>query len=303
MKIMVTGATGFIGTHLCRFLLACNHDVIGLGRSPGKSRIDHGRFRFVEADPTRPGEWQKSLSGIDAVVNLAGRSIFGRWTGAIKSEIRESRILTTRNTVKGLPSGSRTTLISASGVGFYGNRGDEVLTEDSPAGQDFLAGLSVDWEREALAASKKGARVVVMRLGVVLGKGGGAMAQMIPAFKRFVGGPIGDGRQWFPWIHLDDLSAAVQFMLENPGIRGPVNLCSPNPVRNRDLAAAIGKALNRPALMPAPAFMIRMVFGEFSEVLLGSQRAVPRKLLQQGFSYTHPEIAGAVRAVVQPETA
>jgi uncharacterized protein (TIGR01777 family) len=232
------------------------------------------------------------------VVNLAGRSIFGRWNEAVKTEIRESRILTTRHLVQGLPSGKPVVLISASGVGFYGNRGDEVLTEDAPAGDDYLAGLSKDWEGEALAATAKGARVVLARLGVVLGKGGGAMAQMIPAFKSFLGGPIGNGRQWFPWIHLEDLSAAMLFLLERPEISGPVNLCAPDPVTNRDFAGALGRALKRPAFMPAPAFMVRLALGEFADVLLGSQRAVPKKLQQHHFGFRYPDIQSAVNAVV-----
>jgi uncharacterized protein (TIGR01777 family) len=303
MKLAVTGASGFVGTHLCRFMLGRGHEVIGFGRSAGNNRVAHDAYRFVEADTTRPGAWQSALSEADAVVNLAGRSIFGRWSEAIKAEIRDSRILTTRHAVQAISSGRKTVFISASGVGFYGSRGDDELTEDAPAGADFLSGLSVDWEKEALAAAQKKARVVVMRLGVVLGAGGGAMAQMIPAFRRFAGGPIGDGRQWFPWIHLDDLAAAVDFLLATPDIRGPVNLCAPNPVRNRELAAALGKALNRPAFVPAPAFVLRMLLGEFSEVLLGSQRAVPRRLLQHRFAFKYPDIAGAVQAVIQAEAA
>jgi uncharacterized protein (TIGR01777 family) len=300
MKILVTGASGFIGAHLCASLLSRNHQVIGLGRSAAKSRIVHPRYRFVAADTTRPGPWQQDLSELDAVINLAGKSIFGRWTEAVKNEIRESRILTTRHVAQGLAPGQGTTFISASGVGFYGSRGDDVLTEDDPAGQDFLARLSVDWEGEALIAAEKSARVVLMRLGVVLGEGGGAMAQMIPAFKSFVGGPIGNGRQWFPWIQLEDLTAAVHFLLARPGISGPVNLCAPNPVQNRDLAAALGKALSRPAFMPAPAFVIRLALGEFAQVLLGSQRAVPQKLRQHKFSFRYPDIQAAVQAVIHP---
>jgi uncharacterized protein len=174
-----------------------------------------------------------------------------------------------------------------------------VLTEEAPAGDDFLAGLSKDWEKEALAAAAKGVRVVLTRLGVVLGKGGGAMAQMIPAFKSFVGGPIGNGRQWFPWIHLEDLSAAMLFLLEHPEISGPVNLCAPEPVTNRDLAVALGRALNRPAVMPAPAFMVRLALGQFAEVLLGSQRAVPQKLQQHHFGFRYADIRSALNAVVQ----
>jgi len=298
MKILITGASGFIGTHLTGFLLNRNHQVIGVARSLRDKEFSHPMYRFIAADTTRPGPWQEALADVDAVVNLAGRSIFGRWNAAVKTEIRESRILTTRHVVQGLLSGKPAVLVSASGVGYYGNRDDEVLTEDATAGDDFLARLSVAWEGEALAAAEKGARVVLTRLGVVLGKGGGAMAQMIPAFKSFVGGPVGSGRQWFPWIHLEDLSAAVLFVLERPGISGPVNLCAPGPVTNRDLAGALGRALNRPAFMPAPAFMVRMALGEFADVLLGSQRAVPEKLLQHHFGFRHPDIQSAVNAVV-----
>jgi hypothetical protein len=303
MKILVTGASGFVGSHLCGFLLNANHQVTGLARSERSNRISHPNYRFIPADTTRSGPWQERLAEADAVINLAGRSIFGRWTEAIKSEIHESRILTTRNVVQGLSQGKTTALISASGVGYYGSRGDETLTEEAPAGDDFLARLSVDWESEALAARAKGTRVVLMRLGVVLGRGGGAMAQMIPAFKAFVGGPIGDGRQWFPWIHLHDLSAAVLFMIEHPELEGPVNLCAPHPVSNRTLAEAIGKSLNRPAFMRAPVFMIRMALGEFAEVLLGSQRVVPEKLLKHRFKFHYPEIEAAVNAIAQGEAA
>ena len=299
MKVLVTGASGFVGTHLTGVLLNRNHQVLGLARSLRNKGISDPKYRFIAADTAQPGPWQEALADVDAVVNLAGRSISGRWNEAVKTEIRESRILTTRRVVQGLPPGKPVVLISASGVGFYGNRGDDVLTEEAPAGDDFLARLSKDWEKEALAAAAKGARVVLTRLGVVLGKGGGAMARMIPAFKSFVGGPIGNGRQWFPWIHLEDLSAAMLFLLEHPEISGPVNLCAPEPVTNRDLAVALGRALNRPAVMPAPAFMVRLALGEFADVLLGSQRAVPQKLLQHHFGFRYPEIRSAVKAVAK----
>ena len=298
MKIMVTGASGFIGTHLTGFLLHRNHQVIGLARSLLGKGFSHPEYRFIAADTTQTGVWQEALADVDVVVNLAGRSIFGRWNESVKTEIRESRILTTRHVVEGLPAGKPVVLVSASGAGYYGNRGDEVLTEEAPAGDDFLARLAADWEREAHAAAAKGARVVLVRLGVVLGKGGGAMAQMIPAFKFGLGGPIGSGRQWLPWIHLEDLSAALLFLIDHPEISGPVNLCAPEPVTNRDFASALGRALNRPAFMPAPAVMVRMALGEFAAVLLGSQRAVSQKLLQHGFGFRHPDIRSAIEAVV-----
>ena len=303
MQFLITGASGFVGSHLSEFLLDQNHSVTGVSRKPPARLMQRERFRFVSADTTRPGAWQKAFSDVNAVVNLTGRSIFGRWSESVKTEIRESRILTTRHVAQGLPPGRKgVVLVSASGAGYYGSRGDEILTEDAAAGDDFLAGLAKEWEAEALAAAEKGVRVVVMRLGVVLGPGGGAMAQMIPAFKAFVGGPLGSGRQWFPWIHLHDLLAAVLFLTEHPELSGPVNVCAPHPVPNRDLAAALGQALKRPALVPAPAFMIRMSLGEFAEVLLASQRTVPKKLLEHHFSFKYPDIRSAVNAVVHGES-
>jgi uncharacterized protein (TIGR01777 family) len=235
---------------------------------------------------------------VDAVVNLAGKSIFRRWSKSYKKEIYGSRILTTRNVVDALPTDRSVTLCSASGAGYYGNRGDDLLNEDEKAGDDFLASVSVDWEAEAFKGTDKGVRVAVMRFGVVLGKGGGALAKMIPAFKAFVGGPIGSGTQWFPWMHLTDLMAAMLFIFEHPQVSGPLNFCAPNPVRNRGLAKTLGEVLGRPAIMPAPAFMIRMVLGEFGNVLLDSQHTIPDKLLTYGFEFQYPDIKSAIRAVV-----
>jgi uncharacterized protein len=303
MKILVTGASGFVGSYLIEFLLERSHHLIGLARSQPKEGFSHPNYGFTAADTTLPGSWQEAAADADVVINLAGRSIFGRWNQAVKNEIRESRILTTRHVVQGLHSGKPTVLISASGVGYYGSRGDEVLAEEASAGDDFLAGLSVDWEKEALAAEAKGARVVLTRFGVVLGKGGGAMAQMVPAFKFFLGGPLGSGRQWFPWIHIEDLAEAMLFLIERPEISGPVNLCAPAPVPNREFAAALGRTLKRPAVMPAPAFMVRLALGEFADVLLGSQRAMPQKLLRHHFRFRHPDIRSALDALVHAETA
>jgi uncharacterized protein (TIGR01777 family) len=235
---------------------------------------------------------------VDAVINLAGASIFKRWTQKYKKKIRDSRLLTTRNVVSALPAGKAITFCSASGAGYYGNRFDDVLDEDQPPGDDFLACLSIDWEKEALQAAAKDIRVVTMRFGVVLARNGGALSKMIPAFKAFLGGPMGNGRQWFPWIHLDDLIAALMFIVEQPHISGPFNFCAPEPATNRDLAAALGKFLHRPAVMPAPAFMMRLLLGEFSQVLLASQRTVPRKLLDHGFEFEYPQIEMALEAIL-----
>jgi len=299
MNILITGGSGFVGSNLTKFLLLRGHQVIAIGRSESQHRFDRENYHFVAADTTRKGPWQKELADADAVVNLAGATIFKRWTEKYKKKIYNSRVLTTRNVVEALPSGTTLTLCSASGAGYYGSRGDDVLNEDERPGRDFLAGLSMDWEKEALRASAKGARVAVLRFGVVLGKNGGAMAKLIPAFKLFVGGPLGDGQQWFPWLHLDDLMAAMVFVLEHPEVSGPLNFCAPNPVRNRELAQTLGEVLSRPSFMPAPAFMIRLAMGEFGDVFLGSQRTIPDKLVNHGFSFQYPDIRGAIRAIVE----
>jgi uncharacterized protein (TIGR01777 family) len=299
MKIIITGGSGFVGSNLATFLLSRGHRIIAIGRSVPQHQFDHENYRFVAADTTGRGPWQKELADADAVVNLAGATIFRRWTKKYKKQIYDSRIRTTRNVVEALPSDTNLTLCSASGAGYYGNRKDDILKEDEKAGSDFLAGVSVDWEQEALLASAKGVRVAIMRFGVILGKNGGAMSKMIPPFKMFVGGPLGNGNQWFPWLHLDDLMSAVEFVLDHQEVSGPLNFCGPNPVRNRELAQALGEVLGRPSFMPAPAFMIRLAAGEFGDVFLGSQRTLPDKLLNHGFSFKYPEIRGAIRAILE----
>ena len=232
----------------------------------------------------------------DWIINLAGASIFGRWNAAYKQEIVESRIRSTRNLVIALAGGNRRQLFcSTSAVGYYGPRGDEVLTEESPQDSDFLARLGADWEAEALKARELGLRVVITRFGIVLGRGGGALGQMAPMFRRFLGGPLGSGKQWFSWIHQGDLARAFSFIAEHPEIHGPVNFTAPNPVRNRDLARALGRALRRPAWLPAPGFMIRLAMGELAESLLTGQRVIPKRLLDAGFKFNFPTIEAALK--------
>jgi len=298
MKIFITGGLGFVGSHLTPFLLNRGHHITAVGRAARQDQMVHDNYRYLSADTTRPGNWQAALDDVDAVINLAGKSIFKRWSKKYKKQIYDSRLLTTRNVVSALPAGKSVTLCSASGAGYYGSRADDILDEDQPPGDDFLARVSSDWEKEALQATHKDIRVITMRFGVVLAQNGGALSKMIPAFKAFVGGPMGNGRQWFPWIHLDDLMAALMFIFEHPQITGPLNFCAPDPVINRELAASLGKVLHRPAFMPAPAFMMRLVLGEFSQVLLSSQRTVPRKLLDHGFEFQFPEIGKALEAIL-----
>ncbi|MDP3285026.1 MAG: TIGR01777 family oxidoreductase, partial [Desulfobacterales bacterium] len=232
------------------------------------------------------------------VINLAGRSKFRRWNEKYKKSIYESRILTTRNLVEALPSGREITLCSTSAAGYYGNRGDDILTESEPPGSDFLAVVCRDWEEEAFNAKDKGVRVVAARFGVVLGKGGGALGKMIPAIRFFAGGPVGNGRQWFPWIHIEDLISAMLFVFDNKAVSGPLNFTSPGSVRNTELVKAIAAVLHRPSFMPAPAFLIRIILGEFGSSILASQRVMPERLLKYGFSFRYPDINNAISNIV-----
>ena len=300
MKILMTGGTGFIGPYLTDRLLRHGHQVTVLLRSKEDAQRVPAGASQLRGDPTQRGTWQEAILNHDAVVNLAGASIFSKWTDEHKKAILESRVSTTRNIVEGMAADRRKgiTLFSASAVGYYGFHGDEELAEDSPPGNDFLAGVAVAWEREALKARETGARVVVTRFGIVLGPWGGALGQMIPVFRMFVGGPIGNGRQWFSWIHIEDLAEAFVFLLDHREISGPVNLCSPVPVRNRVLARALGKALHRPSIFPAPAFMIKLILGEFGSVILKGQKVFPRRLLDSGFIFQYPHIDEAIESIV-----
>ncbi len=299
MKIFITGGTGFVGTSLSKRLIAEGHSVTVLTHETKEPALKMHGLSYLQGNPTVQGEWQKAVPGHDVIINLAGASIFSRWTEEQKKILRSSRILTTRNLVDALPQDAKhVTFFSTSAVGYYGFHQDEELIESSPAGKDFLARLAFDWESEALNAQKKGARVVITRFGIVLGKDGGALGQMIPLFKFFLGGPLGSGRQWFSWVHMQDLMEAFIFLLGKKEISGPVNLCSPVPVRNKELGAAIGRILHRPSFMPAPGFMIKLILGEFGSVLLEGQRVIPRKLLDAGYQFRYPGIDEALKNIV-----
>ncbi len=298
MKILITGGSGFVGSHLSRHLLKHGHEVTALGTRPEFDGPGHDNFHYISADAAKEGDWQKIVGDMDGAVNLAGRSIFTLWTDSVKQEIYDSRIFTTRNLVAAIPDGKPFALCSTSAVGLYGDRGDALLTEESDPGDDFLARLAVDWEKEARQAETKGARVALMRFGIVLEKGGGAMAKMIPAFRAFAGGPIGDGSQWFPWIHMADLTAAARFILETPSAEGPFNFTAPYPVRNRELVKTLGRVLNRPAVFRVPGFLLKTFLGEFGKVLMSSQRAVPEGLTAEGYRFRYPDLETALLDIV-----
>jgi uncharacterized protein len=295
VKIFMTGGTGFVGAYLSRDLAQAGHDVTILTRRAQPPASASGNISFLTGDPNQAGPWMAAVPEYDWIINLAGASIFTRWSEAHKKEIFESRVLTTRNLVTALAAGDRRQLFcSTSAVGYYGPRGEEELTEDSPPDAGFLGELAEAWEAEALKAQDLGVRVVITRFGIVLGRDGGALAQMAPLFKKFLGGPIGSGAQWFSWIHQADHARAFRFIQANPAISGPVNLTAPNPVRNRELTRALGRALHRPSFLPAPEFMLRLVLGEFADTLLTGQKVLPQRLLDAGFTFNFPTIEAAL---------
>jgi uncharacterized protein len=299
MKIFLTGGTGFVGTYLSRELAQQGHEVTILTRRQAPPAASRDGIRFVTGDPKEAGPWMAEVPQHDWIINLAGSSIAAKWTEANKRILYDSRVLTTRNLVAALATGDRRQLFcSTSAPGYYGPRGEEELTEASPPGQDFLARLATDWEAEALKAQDLGLRTVITRFGIVLGKSGGMLGELVPIFRKFVGGPVGSGEQWLSWIHQQDLAEAYLFLLEHPDLNGPVNFTSPQPVRNRDFARALGRALGRPAFLPAPAFMMRLMLGEFAEVVLTGQKILPQKLLNAGFQFRYPDIGQALADLV-----
>ena len=297
MKIFMTGGTGFVGSTLTPKLTQAGHEVTLLTRTVRKDKPLPSGVSYLEGNPTEKGPWQESVAAHDAAINLAGTSIFTRWTESAKKAMRESRILTTENLVEALAArkDKKTTLLSTSAVGYYGFCGDEELHEESPRGEGFLASLSEAWEQAALKAQDFGARVVLLRFGVVLGRDGGALMKMVPLFKWYLGSPLGSGKQWFSWIHVQDLADVYRFLLDHQNLSGPVNCAAPHPVRNREMTTLLGEVLGKATFMPAvPGFMIKMVTGEFGSVFLRGQKVLPGKLLEAGFRFSFPELKGAL---------
>ncbi len=273
MNVAITGASGFIGTHTVETLLAAGHFIHRLGRNP---------------QPT-------DLLAADAVVHLAGENIAQRWTAEVKQRIYSSRVDSTRAVVHSLAMLTQRprVLACASAVGIYGSRGDEMLTEQSQPGPDFLANVVYDWEAAAREAESLGIRVVNLRFGVVLGNRG-ALAKMLPPFRLGVGGRLGSGAQWMSWIHIDDATRLIRFALEDDQVRGPLNVTAPNPVTNAQFTRELAKVLHRPAIFPVPGFVLRLLFGEMADTVLASQRVLPAAAKSAGFDFRYPEIAPAL---------
>jgi len=295
MTVVMAGGTGLLGTALTRALRADGHRVLVLTRHPR-----HDDDRSWSPDPSASREWMRVVDGTDAVINLAGESIAGgRWTPARKKAIRDSRIQATSALVTALSTAARRppVFLSASAMGLYGNRGDEPLTEDSSAGSDFLADVCRDWERLALEAAPA-SRVVRLRTGLVLDRRGGALPQLALPFRFFAGGPVGSGRQYMSWIHIDDWVAMVQWALATSAVSGAINLTAPTPVTNEEFAHTLGRVLHRPAFMRAPAFALRFVMGEMADALaLGGQRVLPARAQTMGYPFKYDNLLAALRAI------
>ena len=297
MKIAVTGATGLIGAALCERLRQEGNDVLVITRRENSS----SPFPVVHWNPERGELDTRSLEGVDAVVHLAGETIAERWTREKKERIRTSRVAGTRFLVDGLKRLSKrpSVLIGSSAVGFYGNRGDEELDEGSPPGTGFLPEICQAWEAEVARASELGMRAVRLRTGIVLSTKGGALAKMLLPFKLGLGGPVGSGSQWMSWIHIDDVVGGYHFALHHSDLSGAANLTAPQPVRNADFTRALGRALGRPAFLPAPGFALKLIFGQMAQdLLLDGQKVLPRRLESAGYKFHHTGIDDALADAV-----
>jgi uncharacterized protein (TIGR01777 family) len=300
MQVAVTGATGMIGAALVRALVPRGDEVTALSRNAERAREALGVPAVTWADPKAEQPPLDALRGRDAVVHLLGEVIAQRWSGDAKREIRDSRVLSTRNLVGSLAQLSAEErpriLVSGSGAGWYGHRGDERLDESTPEpGDDFLAQLSADWEAEARRAEELGVRVVLNRTGVVLSESGGALEKMLPFFKAGIGGPVAGGNQYVPWVHVDDVVGATIFALENEGASGPVNVTAPEPATNTELSKALGRVLRRPAFAPVPGLAVKALYGEMAEIVITGQRAVPGRLVELGYRFRWTELEAALR--------
>lgn len=303
MKVAITGATGFVGSCLVKRLLAEGHQVVVLTRDVSKAQLmfSSANLMIVNAASSTADEWQSALSGCDGVVNLAGEPIAEqRWTAAVKQTLITSRQLTTQRLVAAIARAQPrpAVLVNASAIGFYGTSETATFDESSAAGTDFLAEICQTWEAEASKVLESGTRLVILRIGVVLGKGG-ALGKMLPAFKLFAGGPIGSGKQWFSWIHRDDLVSLIMQALTDSTLSGVLNATAPNPVRMTDLCKTLGQVINRPSWLPVPAFALETLLGDGAKVVLEGQQVLPKQTLASGFQYQYPDVKPALEQILQ----
>jgi uncharacterized protein (TIGR01777 family) len=299
MNLIITGASGFIGSVLVERLWQGNHSLIQFSRKP-PSEPKVLNKKWVAWDPGSPGEWETCIDGADGIINLAGEPIAAkRWSATQKERIRSSRVDTTRALVQAIAKAKDKPkfLINGSAVGYYGPRGDEILTETSKPGEGFLADVCRQWEDEARKAESQGVRVVLPRTGIVLGKGRGALAKMVTPFKWFAGGPLGSGQQWMPWIHIDDEVGLIQFLMDKTSAAGAFNLTTPNPLTMEEFCKALGEALNRPSWATVPASVLTLLLGEMADMLLTGQRALPRAAQDLGYTFKYPKIGDALRSL------
>lgn len=310
MRVFMTGASGFIGKRLVRELLRRGDTVVALTRKKQNLRAGTAdeQLIVVEGDPAQPGPWQEQVAGCDAVVALAGEPILGqRWNADFKRRLVDSRVEGMRRMVEALaaaPAERRPkALISASAIGIYGSRGDEILDEKARPASDFVAQLCVDWEAGAQAATVHGVRAVQLRIGIVLGESGGVLERMVPAFKAFVGGPIGSGEQFVAWIHIDDIVGLTLRALDDDRVTGPINLTAPQPVTMRELASTLGEVLHRPSAISVPTLALKVLLGEGAYVVLASQRVLPRRADALGYRFRFGDLRAALRDLVIPKTA
>jgi uncharacterized protein (TIGR01777 family) len=310
MRVLITGGTGLIGRALSENLIADGHEVIVLTRSPERARSTErvgglpAGVRVEGWDARTAQGWGHLADGADAIVNLAGSNIAGqgffpsRWTDEQRCLIRESRLNSSRAVVEAVAQAEQKprVLIQASGVGYYGYRGNETLTEEAEPGEDWAARFTAEeWEPSTAPVEEMGVRRVVMRIGIVLSTEDGALPRLLLPFRLFVGGPMGSGKQWVSWIHLEDQARAIRFLIENEEARGPMNITTPNPVTNGELAKLIGRVMGRPSWIPVPGFALRLAFGEVAEVVLKGQRAAPKQLLDLGFEFQFPAAEAAMK--------
>jgi len=303
MKIIITGATGLIGRSLCEKLTNRGEEVTVFTRNiEGAKKSLPPIKNFVEWNYRNPAKWQNEINETDAVIHLTGANLFGkRWDDSYKRKILESREISTRNLVSAIKKAEKkpSIFICSSAVGIYGNQGDQLLTEESATGNDFLARVCKTWEEEAAKVEDANVRRVSIRTGIVLSTKDGALKQMLLPFKLFVGGPLGNGKQWFPWIHIDDLIRAYIFSLDYPKINGAVNGVSPNPVRMNEFSKTLGEVLHRPSFFKVPASVLKIIVGEFADSITASLRAVPEKLVQNNYNFKFVKLEAALKDLLQ----